>query len=235
MYASASGTNDVVGISTATLSVASRAPTGQYPDGIAYDSADHKIYVSNEHDHLETVIDARTGKHLGTVDVGGNAGNTAYDPTTGQILVNVQNTGRIAVIDPTTERCVDSIAVTGCDSNHGLYIEPVARLAFVACEGNAMLLAIDLTTKRTVQRLTVGATPDVIAYDPGIHRLYVASESGTVAVFDLKARRLQNLGQAVLAPSAHTVAVDSTTHRVFIPLENVDGHPVLRVLEPSGP
>jgi hypothetical protein len=34
------------------------------------------------------------------------------------------------------------------------------------------------------------------------------------------------------APHAHTVSVDPRTHRVYLPLENIDGHPVLRILTP---
>jgi hypothetical protein len=37
---------------------------------------------------------------------------------------------------------------------------------------------------------------------------------------------------ALRAPHAHAVSVDPRTHRVYLPLENVGGRPVLRVLEP---
>ena len=36
------------------------------------------------------------------------------------------------------------------------------------------------------------------------------------------------------APRPHTVAVDPRTHRIYLPLENVDGHPELRILAPGG-
>jgi hypothetical protein len=32
------------------------------------------------------------------------------------------------------------------------------------------------------------------------------------------------------APHAHSVAVDPTTHLVYVPLEDVGGRPVLRIL-----
>jgi hypothetical protein len=32
-------------------------------------------------------------------------------------------------------------------------------------------------------------------------------------------------------PHAHTVAVDPNSHLVYFPLENVDGHPLLRIME----
>ena len=36
----------------------------------------------------------------------------------------------------------------------------------------------------------------------------------------------------VRAPHAHTVSVDPRTHLVYLPLENVNGRPVLRIFEP---
>ena len=41
-------------------------------------------------------------------------------------------------------------------------------------------------------------------------------------------------GSAVAIPHAHSVCVDPATHLVYLPLENVGGRPVLRIMEPSG-
>jgi len=79
----------------------------------------------------------------------------------------------------------------------------------------------------------VGDGPDVLAFDPGWHRLYVASESGIVSIFDERGPELQPVGE-YRAPHAHSVAVDPHTHRVYLPLDNVDGKPVLRILETAG-
>jgi hypothetical protein len=77
---------------------------------------------------------------------------------------------------------------------------------------------------------------DVLAFDPGLQRLYTAAETGTVAVYDVAAdHSVAEKGRAFLAANAHTVAVDPATHRVYFPLQNVNGHPVLRVMAPSAP
>jgi hypothetical protein len=53
-----------------------------------------------------------------------------------------------------------------------------------------------------------------------------------VAVFAVAAdRSVTEMGRGFLGPNAHTVAVDPVTHRVYFPLENVGGHPVLRVMD----
>lgn len=77
----------------------------------------------------------------------------------------------------------------------------------------------------------VGREPDVLAFDPGLRRLYVASESGEVRVFAALKERLKVLG-TYAAPQAHSVAVNTVTHEVYLPLADVGGHPVLRILAP---
>lgn len=205
-------------------------PTGHTPDGIA---AHGKAYVSNEHDHVETVIDVATGTAAGSIDIGGEAGNTVFDPVSGNIMINVQSTSQLITVNPATNRITGRISVSGCDSNHGLYVDGADRLAFVACEGNAKLLVVDLDSQQTTARIDVGDGPDVLAYDTGLRRLYVASESGVVSVLDVQGKTVHELAKARLANGAHTVAVDQTTHRVYFPLDNVNGKPVLRVMEPA--
>jgi len=60
----------------------------------------------------------------------------------------------------------------------------------------------------------------------------VASEGGVLSAFWLDGTTLRPVGE-VRAPHAHTVAVDARTHRLYLPLERIDGRPVLRIYEPT--
>ena len=115
---------------------------------------------------------------------------------------------------------------------HGVYIDAPHRLAFIAGEESATIGVLDLTTFALRQVLRVGSDPDVLAFDLALARLYVAAESGVVAVFEEREGSLEQLGW-YRAPWAHSVAVDPGTHQVYLSLANVGGHPVLRVLAPS--
>jgi DNA-binding beta-propeller fold protein YncE len=149
------------------------------------------------------------------------------------VLAAEQSRDDVAVIDPRSNRVVRTVSLPGCDHDHGLLVDAPRRLAFVACDGNATLLTLDLRTWNVRRSDEVGDHPDVLAFDPSLRRLYVASESGVLAVFAEHGRRLVKLGQAFLAPSAHTVAVDPTTHRVYFPLERgTNGLPQLLVMIP---
>jgi hypothetical protein len=61
----------------------------------------------------------------------------------------------------------------------------------------------------------------------------VSAESGVITIFDEHDRNLQTLGEGLFAPNAHSVAVDPSTHRVYFPLQNINGKAVLRIAIPS--
>src|SRR3989442_10843292 len=110
---------------------------------------------------------------------------------------------------PRSLRILRRVSLPGCENDHGLSVDAQRRLAFVACDHNATLLTLDLTRMKVTGRATVGDEPDVLAFDSSLRRLYVASESGVIAVFSERGRALRKLAQAFLASNAHAVAVDS--------------------------
>lgn len=228
VFATATGTNTVVSLDEDTGAVLYKAPTGDYPDGLAYDPRRNTIWTTNESGGSETVVDATTGAVKGTVDLGGDAGNVAYDPTTDRMLVDVQSSNELAVISPDSLAVTRRVRLPGCDHDHGLSLDSGSRLGFVACDGNATLLTVDLDTWQVTGTARVGKDPDVLAYDRQAHRLFVAAESGTVTVLDQSAHTATVVGSGHLADGAHVVAVDPTTHHSFYPVPHgADGHPAL--------
>jgi DNA-binding beta-propeller fold protein YncE len=233
VYATATGANQVVSLNEDTGEVINRAPTGEYPDGLAYDPRRGAIWTTNETGGTETVVDAGSGAARGTVDLGGEVGNVAYDSTSDRMLVAVQGHDELAVMDPSTFTVTKRVPLSGCDHDHGLALDTAARLAFVACDGNATLLTVDMNTWQVTDTNLVGKDPDVLAYDHNARRLYVAAESGTVSILDLRDRRLRVAGSDHLADGAHVVAVDPQTHRSYFPVpDGGNGRPTLLVREP---
>ncbi|QYB02646.1 YncE family protein [Rhodococcus sp. USK10] len=228
VYATATGDNQLVVLDEDTGADLARGPTGSYPDGIAYDPKRGAVWTTNESGGSESVLDAATAAVRGTVDLGGDVGNVAYDPVADQMLVAVQGRDDLAAIDPQILTITRRLPMPGCRGAHGLALDPVARLAFVACENNATLITVDLNGWQPTGAASVGAGPDVLAYDQGAHRLYVAAESGTLTVFDQQDRHLAEIGSGHLADNAHVVMVDPGTHRSYYPVPSgADGRPAL--------
>src|SRR5437773_1314881 len=229
-YASATGDHAVVVVNDSTLQIVARVAGPRFPDGIAYAPAARRVFVSDESGRRDFVIDAATDSVMARIELDGEAGNTQYDPGSRCVIVAVQTANQLAVIDPATATIVRRITLDqAVRYPHGIYIDAPHRLAFIAGQKSGTLGVLDLRTLQLRQVLPIGSDPDVLAFDPVLGRLYVAAESGVVAVFGERDGSLVQLGR-YRAPKAHSVAVDPTTHRVYLPLADVG---VLRVLVPS--
>jgi DNA-binding beta-propeller fold protein YncE len=135
------------------------------------------------------------------------------------VLVAVQGRDDPAGINPARRAVTRRVPLPGCEHDYGLSlaVEPV-----------------DLNTWHVVGTDAAGETPDVLAYDQNAHGLYVAAESGTVTVMDLRDRRLTVTGSSHLADDAHVVAVDPDTHHSYYPVPaEANRRPALLEQEPA--
>jgi DNA-binding beta-propeller fold protein YncE len=121
VFASATDAHEVLTLSARTHAVLAHAPAGSYPDGLAYDPVERRVYVSDETGGIETVIDAR-GRRVTSVQLGGEAGNAQYDPGSRRVLVDVQSRNDVAVMDRARigssagSRSRGATTTTGCSS-----------------------------------------------------------------------------------------------------------------------
>ena len=231
VYASVTGEHKVAAVDMKTLQTLARIGLIKYPDGIAYAPGPQRIFVSDEHGDVDAVIDTRTNSLLANIPLGGGAGNTVYDSGSGRILVAVHQKNEVVAIDPVTMQIIGRYPMAGLESPHGIALDQSGRLAFVVGEENHMLAVADLNTMKVLATYPVGEDPDVLAFVPGLETLYVSAESGNVFVFRERGKTLVDEGH-ISIPHAHTVCVDPNTHLVYFPLENIDGHPLLRIMEP---
>ncbi len=233
IFATATADKTLALIDDRTFQVQARVPAGDYPNGLAYDPKSGRVFVSNNRGVGVAVIEAATGHALPGIDVGGGAGNTQYDAQSGDVLAAVHGRPYLADIDPVASQVASRIPLHGVYGCHGLLVASDQRLAFAACHGTGpSLVVVDLSSRRQTATLPLPVDVDVLAFDPGLQRLYAASEPGTVAVFAVGAHRgVAELGRGFVGPNAHSVAVDPATHRVYFPLADVGGRPVLRVMD----
>ena len=75
------------------------------------------------------------------------------------------------------------------------------------------------------------AGADVVKFDPGLKRAYAACSSGAIMVVQEDDpdhfRLLENFP---VQQKVHSLAVDTETHRVYVPEEEEDGKPVARMI-----
>lgn len=225
------GDGAVVVVDTRTLAVVRRLRADGFPDGSAWVPGLQRLFVSNERGGIETVIGGHPLRVLRRIHLGGTAGNSAWDAAGDRVLVNLQDRRSIAVLDPAAMRVVQRVALPDtCQHNHGMLVDDADALAFVACDGNARLLVLRLPSLQTLAVHRLGREPDVLKLDAARHRLWVASESGTVSVFAVDHHGASPLWRGYLGPDAHSVAIDPATGEAWFPLADDHGHPVMRIV-----
>ncbi len=232
VYVSATGKDEIYVIDEQSLKILAKVPAGNYPDGIAYAPNTNRIFVSDESGKTVTVINALNNNILATIKMGGEVGNTHYDSVSKLIYSAVQTKDELVSIDPGSMKIVSRYNLPGCKGAHGFYIDEETHYAFITGEDNGSYIVFDLTAKKVIFTGKVGKEPDVIAFDKGYHFLYVASESGIVSVFELRQSVVNKVCEGFLADHAHTVAVDQLTHKVYFPLQNINGIPIIRIMKP---
>jgi len=90
IYASVTGEHAMAAVDSKTLHILAKVGPITYPDGLAYAAKAKRVFVSDEHGNTDAVIDATNNTLVTSIPLGGGAGNTVYDPSSGHILVAVQ-------------------------------------------------------------------------------------------------------------------------------------------------
>ena len=233
VYASVTHNHEVAVLDTEKLVVSKRIKDGKFPDGLAYSPETHKVFVSDEAGGVETVIDTKRNERVNTIEMGGEVGNTQYDPVSHLIYACVQTRNELVEINPETDKIQARYHLSGGEHPHGFYIDDQNAKAYIACEGDNKLLVFDMKNHSVENMFPVAGGPDVLAFDRGLQLLYVACESGAVSLFRHSSGKLEKVGNINVGPNSHSVSVDSETHRAYFPLKNVNGSPILRIMIPA--
>ena len=223
--------NKIGVVSLSEMRVIKKLPTESKPDGSAYAAPFHKLYVSDERGKAEAVVDTVRDEIIKTLHFESETGMPRYDPKARLIYVNLQDQNTLAAIDPASDTVVARWPVSGCKSNHGMALDPEHRRAFLSCEDNDTLTVFDLEKHTVIAHLPMAGGPDVVDFDPGLRRIYVACGSGAISIFQQDDpdhyRKLQDFP---VQKRVHSLTVDPETHRVYAPEEQEDGRPVARMV-----
>jgi DNA-binding beta-propeller fold protein YncE len=201
------------------------------PDGSAYASGFKKLYVSNERGKTESVIDVERDEVIKTLHFDSETGMPQYDPQSRLVWLNLQDVNKIVAIDPKDDHEAGRYGVGDCKGNHGMAIDSAHRRAFLACEENEQLTVFDLDGHKPVASVKLPKGADVVKYDPGLGRVYVACSSGAIAVIQQDdADHYRKLEDFKVQPKVHSLAVDPRTHRVYAPEQEENGKGVARMV-----
>jgi len=229
-YTSNAYDNTIGVVDLKQMKVIRKIPTESKPDGSTYAAPFHKLYVSDERGKAEAIVDVRTDALVKTLHFKSETGMPQYDPIAKKVYVNLQDENIFAVIDPANDEVTGRYSVGRCKGNHGMTLDPEHHRAFLACEGNELMTVFDLDKHEPIAFLPMASGPDVIKFDPGLKRIYVACGSGAISVFQMDdPDHYRKLEDFPVQKKVHSLAVDPETHRVYAPEQEADGKAVARM------
>lgn len=173
-YTSNAGDNAIGVVDMGQMKVIKKLKTEGKPDGSTYAAPFHKLYVSDERGKAEAIVDVTKDEIIKTLQFDSETGMLQYDPVARKVCVNLQDDNIFAVIDPTADEAVGRYPVGKCKGNHGMTLTPEHHRAFLSCEGNELMTVFNLDKNLPIAFLPLAKGPDVIKFDPGLKRIYVA-------------------------------------------------------------
>jgi DNA-binding beta-propeller fold protein YncE len=230
-YTSNAHDNTIGVVDLKQMKVVKKLKTASKPDGSTYAAPFHKLYVSDERGKAEAVVDVQKDEIVRTLHFDSETGMPQYDPVARRVYVNLQDQNIFAVIDPATDEVVGRYSVGPCKGNHGMAVDATHHRAFLSCEENELMTVFDLDKHVAIASLPMPGGPDVIKFDPGLERIYVACYSGAIAVFrEDDPDHYRKLEDFHVQHAVHSLAIDPATHRVYAPEQEEDGKAVARMV-----
>src|SRR5437764_15375699 len=112
-----------------------------------------------------------------------------------------------------------------------MYVHPEHHGAFLSSECNELMTVFDLDKNLRIAFLPMTGGPDVIKFDAGLKRIYVACSSGAISVFQMDdPDHYRKLEDFPVQKKVHSLAVDPETHHVYAPEQEADGKAVARMV-----
>jgi YVTN family beta-propeller protein len=214
-YTSNGRLNNVTVFDLKTNQVTGQIATGQNPDAIMYEPYSKTIITCNGRSNDLSVIDPVTEKVIATIPVGGKP-ETAVSDGAGHVFVNVEDKNEIVEVDIKNKTAEKHWSLSPAEGPTGLAIDPVSKRLFAGCD--KLLVIVDAGTGAVVGKQPIGDGCDGVAFDSKLKNIFASCGEGTLAiVHEDAANKFTLTGNLSTKKSARTLAVDESTHAVYLP------------------
>jgi len=199
-----------------TLKTLGEAKAEPNTDCIVYDPASKLVFTMNGDSHSSTVIDAKTGSVVKTIDLVGSPEFAVADGK-GMIYANLANKNQIAAIDTSTLEVKSKWSTAPSGGSTALAIDREHRRLFSAGRNPQMLVVMDADGGKIIQSFPISAGTDAAAYDPETKLIFVSTREGNIHVFHEDSPNQYSMVETVKTQvGAKTMGLDSKSHELYL-------------------
>jgi DNA-binding beta-propeller fold protein YncE len=187
------------------------------PDGILSDPFNERVYVLSHSAPNATVIEAKDGSVVGTIDLGG-APEQAVSDGKGHVYVAIEDKDNIAVVDAKTMKVTAHYDLAGKGGTcAGLAMDVKNRILFAACRKPQTMVIMGADDGKILETLPIGAGVDGAFFNPSTMEVFSSQGDGTLTVIKENSPTSFAVEQTVKTPErAKTLTLDSKTNRILL-------------------
>jgi DNA-binding beta-propeller fold protein YncE len=222
-FISDGGQGKVIIFDLKTLKVTSEAKADNDADCVIYDPFSKHVFVMNGDPHSSTVIDAKTGSVVGSIDLGGGP-EFAVSDGKGTVYINLEDKSELLAVDATTLKVKSRWPLAPAGAPTALAMDVAHHRLFSAGRNPQMMVVLDSDSGKIIQSFPISAGVDAAAYDPETAMIFVSTRDGMVHVFhEDSADKFSEAETIKTEYGAKTMGLDTKTHNLF--LDTADFNP----------
>ena len=176
------GEGKVVIFDLKTLKAVGEAKADKDADSIVYDPASKRVFAMNGDPHSCTVIDAKSGTVVSTIDLGGGPEFAVADGK-GTVFVNIEDKNELVSIDSHTLKVKSRWPLAPAGAPTALAIDLEHRRLFSAGRNPQKLVVLDADTGKVIQSFPISGGVDAVAFDPETALIFASTREGMIHVF----------------------------------------------------
>jgi hypothetical protein len=202
---------------SSTLKVLKTIEVDGRPDGILFDPYNERVWVLSHAPPFATVIDAREGTVVGTIDLGG-APEQAVSDGKGTVYVNITDKANIAVVDAKnlTVRAHYDVS-SKASSGSGLAFDAKHHILFAYYrQPSPTVVMVDARNGNILSTLPTGVGVDTVAFNPATMEAISAEGGGSMTFIKENSPTSFVVEQTLPTKTgAKTLALDTATNHLL--------------------
>src|SRR5271166_4370522 len=179
-FVSNGGDNTVTIFDLKTLKKLDGVKVGERPDAILYDPFTKRVFTFNARSKDSTIVDAASGKVVGTVPLGGKPEFPATDEK-GKVFVNIEDKSQIAEIVATKLSVLNTWAVGPCQEPSALAFDRAHHRLFAGCR-NKVMAVVDSESGKVVTTAPIGEGVDAGRFNANTQEVFMSCGEGVLTV-----------------------------------------------------
>ncbi len=188
------------------------------PDGIMFDPFNDRVWVFSHSAPNATVIDAKDGTVVGTVDLGGQPEQAVTD-SKGHLWVDIEDKDQIAAVDAKTLTVTAHYDLAGKGkAPAGLGFDVKNHILFIGCGDTPQTMVImNADDGKIITALPIGNGVDGAVFNPATMEAFSSQRDGTLTVIKENSPTNFVVEQTVQTKTgAKTLTLDTKTNQILL-------------------